>query len=658
LAGRKIRRGGRQGGFGMNLEDKSVARRIILGTAGHVDHGKTTLVKALTGVDCDRLAEEKRRGITIELGFAHLTLPDGQLLGIIDVPGHERFIRNMVAGAGGIDILALVVAADEGVMPQTREHLDICRLLGVNHGLVVLTKCDLVDEEWRQLVVDDIRKALVGSFLEDAPLIPVSAVSGAGIDELRQELMALAARVTERSLGGPFRLPVDRAFVIKGFGTVVTGTTLSGTVKVGDQVQLLPSGRETRVRGIQVYGADRDEASAGERTAVNLQGLEKSQIERGEVLVHPGILTPTSMLDIAYSHLPGVVAPLKARNKLMVHCGTAAIMATVVALDGRGIEPGASGYVQLRLDEPTVAACGDRVILRSFAWQQTVGGGRVINSHARKHRFKDYPRLLPQLEVLEHGGPAEVVRTLVADCGVQGIPAAELAGRVALSNKQWRATIDGLVGRGDLVRYDGERQVLIDGELFRGLQRQLTALLTDFHRRQPLKEGISREELRSRLKLPAALFTAITVRMVQDEKLVVERDIVRLASHRVRLAAEEERLKNDLLAAYRQAGLQFPDFRELCHQLGAAEAAVKAMVALLEKEGKLVRVRDGLYLDREAFAGMVEMVTAYLERQGEMTTQAFKDMVGLTRKYVIPLIEALDTHRITMRRGEVRILRK
>ncbi|MBN2232070.1 MAG: selenocysteine-specific translation elongation factor [Deltaproteobacteria bacterium] len=635
-----------------------MARRIILGTAGHVDHGKTTLIKALTGVDCDRLAEEKRRGITIELGFAHLTLPDGQLLGIIDVPGHERFIRNMVAGASGIDILALVVAADEGVMPQTREHLDICRLLGVNHGLVVLTKSDLVDEEWRQLVEDDIRKALAGSFLEDAPLVPVSAVTGDGIDALRQELMELASRVTERSLGGVFRLPVDRAFVIKGFGTVVTGTTLSGSVKVGDQVQLLPSGLETRVRGIQAYGHDRDEAGAGERTAINLQGLEKSQIERGEVLIHPGTLTPTSMLDIAYTHLPGAAAALKARNKLTVHCGTAAIMATVVALDGRGIEPGASGYVQLRLDEPTVAVGGDRVILRSFAWQQTVGGGRVINSHARKHRFKEYASLLPQLAVLEHGEPAAVVRALVADCGVQGILAAELAGRVALSNKQWRATVDALIGRGDLVRYDGERQALIDGELFRDLQQQVTVMLTAFHERQPLKEGISREELRSRLKLPVPLFTALTARMVRDEAIAVERDVVRLASHRVRLAADEEKLKQGLLDTYRRAGLQFPDFRELCEQLSVAEVEVKTMVGLLEKEEKLVRVRDGLYLDRGAFTGMVEMVTAYLERHGELTTPAFKDMVGLTRKYVIPLIEALDAHKVTMRRGEVRIPRK
>ncbi|HDJ28246.1 MAG TPA: selenocysteine-specific translation elongation factor, partial [Proteobacteria bacterium] len=293
-------------------------KRVILGTAGHVDHGKTTLVKALTGTDTDRLIEEKKRGITIELGFAHLDLPDGQSLGIIDVPGHERFIKNMVAGVAGIDLVALVIAADEGVMPQTREHLDICRLLGVKQGLVIMTKTDMVDDEWRELVVDDIRKFLHGTFLDEVPIIPVSATTGEGIEELLQELMRLAAETVARPIAGPFRLPVDRAFVMKGFGSVVTGTTLSGSVNVGDQVELLPAGLASRVRGIQTYDSIRETAAAGERTAVNLQGLEKSQIVRGEILVHPDTVQTTSMIDIFYNHLPGASNPLKPRSKMMV----------------------------------------------------------------------------------------------------------------------------------------------------------------------------------------------------------------------------------------------------------------------------------------------------------------------------------------------------
>ena len=631
-------------------------KRVILGTAGHVDHGKTTLVKALTGTDTDRLQEEKKRGITIELGFAHLDLPNGQSLGIVDVPGHERFIKNMVAGVAGIDLVALVIAADEGVMPQTREHLDICRLLGVEKGLVIMTKTDMVDDEWRELVIDDIKKYLHGTFLAEAPIIPVSAVTGEGIEALLQELMRLAAETAARPLAGPFRLPIDRAFVMKGFGSVVTGTTLSGSVSVGDQVELLPTGLASRVRGIQVYDNIRETAAAGERTAVNLQGLEKSQIVRGEIMVHPDTVRTTSMIDIFYSHLPGASVPLKPRSKMMVHAGSAAIMSTVVVLSGNGISPGESDYVQIRLDSPTVVLHGDRLVLRSFAWQETMGGGLVLDPHPRKHRLKDFPNLLPSLEILRQGDMLQVVEVLIDNHGLQGLHAQEIAGMVSLADKRLRQVLDELSAAGKVVRYNVERQAYISGKRFRELQDKLVELVGAYHQQFPLKLGIFKEELKSRLQLNPLLFANVLQRTMKNQRLVLEKDIIRLPDHQIRLEADEEELKQKLLQIYRQAGLQFPDFRNLISELGVAEAEIRTMVSLLEKEGELVRVKDGSYISSGEYEQLKKKVIGYFEKHGELTTLQFKEMVGLTRKYVIPLIECLDMYKVTQRQGDVRVL--
>ncbi|MBW1644886.1 MAG: selenocysteine-specific translation elongation factor [Deltaproteobacteria bacterium] len=639
--------------------DEAVNRqRIILGTAGHVDHGKTTLVKALTGIDTDRLKEEKKRGITIELGFAHLDLPDGQSIGIVDVPGHERFIKNMVAGAAGIDFVALVIAADEGVMPQTREHLDICRLLGVRQGLIVLTKTDLVDDEWRELVIDDIRRVVADTFLAAAPLVPVSAVTGEGIEELLAELMRLAAAVEDRPLSGPFRLPVDRAFVMKGFGTVVTGTTLSGAVAVGDQVEILPAGLRARVRGIQTYGSSRETAAAGERTAVNLQGLEKSQVVRGEILVHPDTVRPTSMIDLDYFHLPGASVPLKPRSKMMVHSGTAAIMATVVSLSGQPVNPGESAYVQLRLDTPTVVLYGDHLVLRSFAWQETMGGGRVLDPHPRKHRLREYDRLLPVLDRLRRGEMAEVVAIMIAASGTAGLSAAELAGRLNLGRKKFKAILDELSSAGRIFRFEQEKQSYIDGDLFRRLQEEMAAMVAAYHRQNPMRPGILKEEIKSRLQLSPALFNSLLQKCLKEKKLVLEQEIIRLPEHQVRLAADEQQLKEAVFKVYQQAGWQFPDLKEVAGRLQVGEGELRPLISLLEKDGRLVRIRDGCYLAREAYERLEKMVVGHFRENAELTTLEFKEMVGLSRKYVIPLIEGLDARKVTMRRGDIRVLRR
>ncbi len=631
-------------------------KHIILGTAGHVDHGKTTLVKALTGTDTDRLAEEKKRGITIELGFAHLRLPGGQLLGVIDVPGHERFIKNMVAGAGGVDLVMLLVAADEGVMPQTREHFDVCRLLGVERGLVVISKCDTVDEELIELVTEEIKDLVAGSFLEDAPIVPVSAQTGAGIDDLLGVLEKLAGEVRERPDSGAFRLPVDRAFVIKGFGTVVTGTVISGSLGLGEGVTLSPSGLSSRVRSLQAYGEEREKVFAGERAAINLQGLEKSEIERGEVLARPDTVIPVSMFDLHYTHLASASSPLPARSKMLIHSGTAALMGTVMVLDGRDLEPGNSAFVQVRLEKPTVVVYGDRVVLRSFARRETVGGGRVINPCPAKHRFKEYATLEPDLEQLKEGEPSAVVAILVKQSGFRGMPLAELKAYLNFSDKALTKVVNDLLARRELVRFDNERQLFISGDIFEALAARVVGLVLDYHRREPMREGMVKEEVRSRLGLSAPLFHTLLQRLAKSGKLVVDRDLVRTPDHRVRLAVDVDKLKARLVELYQAAGLSFPDYNALPEKLGAEEEDIRPLLVMLVKEGKLLKVRDGIYITPEHYEKMRAEVVNFIREKGSMTTQEFKARIGLSRKYIIPLFEYLDQRKVTARKGEARIL--
>ncbi|MBN2809400.1 MAG: selenocysteine-specific translation elongation factor [Deltaproteobacteria bacterium] len=631
-------------------------KHIILGTAGHVDHGKTTLVKALTGTDTDRLAEEKKRGITIELGFAHLTLPSGQMLGVIDVPGHERFIKNMVAGAGGIDLVLLLVAADEGVMPQTREHFDVCQLLGIKRGLVVISKCDTVDDELLELVTEEVADLVAGSFLEEAPVIAVSATTGVGLDKLLAALDELVQTVVERPDSGAFRLPVDRAFVIKGFGTVVTGTVLSGSLGLGDSVTLSPSGLSSRVRSLQAYGEERQQVFAGERAAINLLGLEKSEIERGEILARPETVVPTSMVDVYYSHLASATSPLPPRSKMLVHSGTAALMGTVVVLNGMELVPGSSAFVQVRLENPTVIVYGDRVVMRSFARRETVGGGLVINPCPAKHRLKEYAALLPDFERLLAGDPGAVVSIFVKQAAIAGLPLAALKASLNLSGKALTKVLDELLARREIVRFDNDRQLFIGGNLFAEQAEAIMVKVVDYHQREPLREGMPKEEVRSRLGLSAPLFHALLQRLVKSEKLVVDKDLLRTPDHRVRLAVDTDKLKSQLIALYRQAGLSFPDYSSLAENLAAEEDDIKTLMNMLVKDGTLLKVRDGIFLTPEHYESMRSEVVGFLKENGTMTTQEFKAKINLSRKYVIPLFEYLDQRKVTARKGEARIL--
>jgi selenocysteine-specific elongation factor len=641
--------------------------RLVIGTAGHVDHGKTALVKALTGIDTDRLAEEKRRGITIELGFAHLALPGGAVAGVVDVPGHERFVRAMAAGAGGVDLVVLVVAADEGVMPQTREHLDICRLLGAPRGLVAITKADLLPDlgaGWLALVESEVRELVRGTFLEGCPILPVSAATGAGLDALREALGRLAAEVPERPADGPLFLPLDRAFSLKGFGTVVTGTLLSGSVGEGESVALLPARhREAlRVRSVQVHGAAVPRALAGQRTAVNLPGIDAATVARGEVLVQPGVIPPSSILDVELTLLPVAPRPLTHRARLLLHLGTAQVGATVAFLDRGELAPGQTAAAQLRLAAPAAALPGLRFILRGFAALEgrgrTVAGGRILAVAAPRRR-RGRPEAIASLTAL--GSPDVDVRVsaVLETAGPAGLDLPALSGRTALPARALQASLERLGARGDAVLFDRDRRAWASGAVARALSRRMADAVEAFHRDHPLAAGMGREELRGRL--PAAadprLFQRLLAAAAERGQLVLEGDHVRLRQHVAASGAAGGALRERLAAVLAGAGLTPPSLAELPERTGGTAEDVKALLKLLVAEGRAVRVSAELYFDAAALAALEARLVSFLrERQG-ITTQEFKDLVSATRKHVIPLAEHFDREKVTLRVGDRRVLR-
>ena len=635
---------------------------IILGTAGHIDHGKTALVKALSGIDTDRLKEERRRGITIELGFAHLTLGD-TLFGIVDVPGHERFIKSMVAGAGGVDLVMLVIAADEGVMPQTREHLDICQLLKVQHGLVALTKTDLVDEEWLELVTDDLSRVLEGTFLEGAPVVPCSAATGRGMEQIKQTLSTLATRVQPRNPAGLLRLPMDRVFTMKGFGTVVTGTLTSGTVRLGDDVAVLPTNVTGKVRGLQVHGQAVEQALAGQRTAVNLGGVDRQSVARGEVLVQPDTLCPSRMMDTTISLLPGVMRPLPQRSKVLFHLGTRQQEATCMLLDKKRLEPGDSAVAQLRFELPVVALPGDHFILRGFSKQEnygtTVGGGEVVRVLSGKVR----PRDLETVALLQRMATApadERVLLEMKGAGPRGLTRADLQQRLPMVPAAVDRILEQLLGKRQVIRFDRDRGSVIHREHFAALQQRVLQYVDTFHADSPLEAGISREELRSRLRTgtDARLYHALLSDLQRQGELTVDQQICHRPDHRVRAAAATLRpLADRILGIFNQAGLGSPRETQVVDQTGADPQDVAAAIKLLTDEGALVRVTKLLFAapHLEALGGRLK---AYLEENGQITAQEFKDLVGQSRKYAIPLAEYFDARKVTLRIGDIRQLRR
>jgi selenocysteine-specific elongation factor len=632
---------------------------IILGTAGHIDHGKSALIKALTGIDPDRLKEEKLRGITIELGFADLTLPTGQRLGIVDVPGHERFVRHMVAGATGMDLVALVIAADEGVMPQTREHLEICQLLRVKKGLVVLTKVDLVEADWLELVEEEVREALKGTFLEDAPMVRFSAVTGEGKDNLLATLAELAAQVPPKPPSGIFRLPADRVFTIKGFGTVVTGTAITGRVRVGDAVAVYPPGLKAKVRGLQVHGRAVEEALAGSRTAVNLQGVEKEDLERGMVLAPPGSLVPSRRLDAYLEVLPSAPRPLKHRQAVRLHTGTSESFALPLLLDAEELPPGASGYVQFFLRRPLAVKPGDRLVVRSFSPAFTWGGGLLLHVNPPRHkRFRE--EVLEGLETLEKGEPEQVLRLYLQEAGAAGRSRAELEALLPWDPQDLAGRLAALVKEGAALNYDPEGQRYLLADTARALEEQIKARLAAHHRQHPLKPGLSKEELRRHLppQVEVRLFNFLLALLVSQKEVVLERDLVRLASHRVQLAGDQEDLLKRLEALYLKGELSPPTLKETAAALEMATPQLLQLLAVLVNQSRVVKVKEDLYFHTEAMARLKSALVDFLKKHKEITVLEFKDLTRTSRKFTIPLLEYFDTNRVTVRVGETRRLRE
>jgi selenocysteine-specific elongation factor len=633
-------------------------KQIILGTAGHIDHGKTSLIKALTGINTDRLKEEQLRGITIELGFASMDLPNGQHLGIVDVPGHEKFVKTMVAGATGIDMVVMVIAADEGIMPQTREHMEICTLLNIQHGLVVLTKMDMVDEEWLELVTEDVRSFAAGSFLEDAPILPVSSMTGQGIPELIRALETLSAAIPERSTTNLFRLPVDRVFTMKGFGTVITGTLISGTIRVGDPVMIYPSGVTSKVRGIQVHNAGVEQAVSGMRTAINFQGLEKASINRGDVLSSPNALISSFMVDVGFHYLKSNKKPVKNRTRIRFHTGTSEVLGNLILLDSEELSPGGSTAAQLRLDAPVAVVKDDRFVIRSYSPVRTIGGGGVLNPIPLKHkRFK--PEVFSGIQKLVDLSPEEVLTYHAEDAGYQGIRFSDLRIMTNTSDKKLDGSIQRLLSDKVLLMIDREQRVFIHRACFERLFSEAGDMLKAFHKANPLKPGMPKEELKSRLppQISSKLFTLMIQQMVKSGQVVQEENMIRLSTHTVSLGQDQTDVRRKILDAYQQNGLTPPYFKEFCRTLRLDETKSKEVLHVLVDEGLIVRIKDDLYFHQEAITMIKKKLVEFLNVHGEITTPQFKDMTGASRKFVIPIIEYFDARNVTIRVGDIRKLR-
>jgi selenocysteine-specific elongation factor len=615
-------------------------KNIIVGTAGHIDHGKTALVRALTGIDTDRLKEEKQRGISIDLGFAHLELSSKTRLGFVDVPGHERFIKNMLAGVGGMDLVLFVIAADESIKPQTREHFDICRLLGIQNGIVVLTKADLVDSDLLELVRLEVDEFVRGSFLERAPVVAVSSTTGAGLAELRAEIDKIAAAIPEKSASQYFRLPIDRAFTMKGFGAVITGTLISGAVGLEQEVDLHPARQRVRVRGIQVHGSATSQASAGQRTALNIAGVDAVELRRGMTLAEAGRFRVTRQADCAFDLLPSA-KPLKHRAPVHFHAGTAEIDGEMRRLRGtEPLQPDTRQYVRFLLNEPLLLLPGDRFIVRMFSPVVTIGGGIVLDIAAPKRGSTE------RLQVLETGTPAERI-VLLASESRYGMSMQELVARTG-----WlESDIHSAAASSPLIVFQTPQFWVVDAKW---AAKQLEAMhehLKQFHRQNPLLAGVSKEQLRSK-QLPGAPPWLLDALLAREKTLIADGETIRLASHKIALKQDEADAAGKIENAFRAAGLAVPSLQEVLAKSGVESRRARSILQLLLRDKRLIRVTEDLVFHVSAIHSLRELLAR--KKGARFAVPEFKDWTGVSRKYAIPLLEFLDRERITRREGDSR----
>jgi len=593
------------------------------------------------------------------LGFASLELPSGQTLGIVDVPGHEKFIKNMVSGAAGIDLVMMVIAADEGIMPQTREHLHICSLLGISSGIVAVTKKDMVDDEWLHLVQSDISDFLKGTFLEGAPVVAVSAVKNEGLTDLVRALDATMGTLAEKINDGIFRLPVDRVFTMKGFGTVVTGTLISDHIKVGEEVQILPENIAARIRGIQVHNQQTEEAWAGQRTAINLQGIEKSAINRGDVIVRPDTVWATQRPDVFVEYLSSNSKNLKNRALVRLHTGTSEIIARIILLEKDELSPGQSGFAQLILADKAVAVAGDHFVLRSYSPVTTIGGGRMIDPLPKKHR-RFNSKILDDLNRLRDGSLRDRISVILERAGYSGINLNRLAWRLGVKAKKIADVLETLLSGKEAFLLDSDDKTVIAASLFSEIEEMIIKNLTGYHKKNPLKEGMSKEELKGSLKSDVSqkLFNMVLASLNKKEMIVSDKEHVRLAGHQVQLAEDLDSLRRDIATLYREAGLMPSSMAEVVNQFSDRKAKAQSIINLMIKEGELIKINEDLCFASVSLNKLRNDYKSMLMKDGKATPASFKDLTGLSRKYIIPLMEYFDMDKLTVRVGDHRILRE
>ncbi len=636
---------------------------IIIGTAGHIDHGKTALVKALTGVDADRFPEEKERGITIDIGFAELNLGDVNI-GFVDVPGHEKFVKNMLAGASGIDLVALVVAADEGVMPQTREHFEICRLLETKTGLIVLTKKDLVDEELLEIAELDVSELVENSFLENTPVVAVSAKTGEGIEELKTILKSLASKIPDRKNEEIARLPIDRSFSVKGFGAVVTGTLISGEILEGDELEILPLCKKVRIRGIQTHGKSVKAARAGQRTAVNLGGIEHSEIERGMILAEKEVLRLMPIFDAEIEVLKYAKKSLKSRQRVRVHIGTIEALARIQVLNESGeIKQGEKDFVQIRLEIPVAAIPNERFILRSYSPQITIAGGKILDNSASKHRKKDLQNTRKFLENLieAENDKAKKIKLFLETYEMRGAKFSDLQSRTGWRKEILQKAISENIEKKSIIEAEN---FLLARTPFDELKTKTLKEIEDFHRREPLAKGILRETLREKIfaHLPAEIFKTVLLNLEKDGKIAAEKDFVRIASHNLELSKDEEFLKTNFSTIYKNAKLEVPKLEDALNEAIKGTKSDKnharKIFQLLLNSGEIVKISDEFYFGKSEIDDLIFKLREFAAKSSDklIDVPAFKEIAGISRKYAIPLLEYFDREKITRRAGDKRLI--
>jgi selenocysteine-specific elongation factor len=630
-------------------------RRIVMGTAGHIDHGKTSLVKALTGYDADRLKEEKERGITISLGFTSFLTRDGDEIGIVDVPGHEKFIKTMISGASGMDMIILVIAADDGVMPQTREHLDICTLLGIKHGLIALTKIDTVDGEWLELVTGDIKKFVSGTFLHDAPIVKVSTVTGEGIDRLKETIEDTIAKIVEREISGLARMPVDRIFTMKGFGTVLTGSLISGELNTGDDIQLLPSERTAKIRGLQQHGNKTDRALPGSRIAVNLSSLEKDEGLRGELLVMKGTFPASNIFDVHVKNVSAENITIKSLSKVRFLALTNRRIAEIRLLSGKQLKPGESAFAQIVLKEPLPLVVDDRFILLGTSKIQTLGGGIILNPVAKLIPKKRHGELIDELKSIMDSGTDIRAEIFIKKAGLSGMSLNELSCILNKKEKALKKSLTKALSSGLIVQYDADSKSFVSNESLVRAKGKIVDYLADFHKANPARAGMGKEELKSRASsvMPEKLYGFALKSLSKDKTLVISSELVLLKEFEDNVKEFSREIKVKVEGIYKENGLTPPFFPELKKRLAEFKPGhIDDTLSALLREKKLVRISEGYYLHEDSFNRLKEELTRHLKEHSFIDAGGFKSITNASRKYTIPLLEKFDMLGVTIRRAD------